>query len=296
MTTKAKPAKQALEGTRLNAFGVDPEALIIIGYDTEDGTEHPLYDERVKLPLEESMVLNILVYGVFEPLLVRKNGHEVEVVDGRRRVLHAREANKRLKKEGSEEIRVPVMVRKGDDASLMGVQISANEIRRNDELVAKAIKAARYVSNGRSEQEAAVAFGMSGQTIKNWLKLVSLDPKLLKAVEGAKIHPSAAWGLANLTREEQRAALDELLAGGGKVTVKKTSKAASNAKARNKGEAEGQAAPGKRLVTKVLKLNHKAKELNADFVKGVMWVLGDIGPRSVAGLSELIREASGGEA
>lgn len=285
--------KQALEGTRLNAFGMDPNDLIVIGLDSEDGPEHPLYDERVKLPLEESMVLNIMVHGVLEPVLVRKNGDEAEVVAGRRRVLHAREANKRLKKEGSEEIRVPVMVRKGDDASLMGVAISENEIRRDDNPSTKAAKLMRYIATGRTEQEAAVAFGVSLQTIKNWSRMADLDPKVLKAVDSGKIPASAAWNLSNLSREEQRAELDKLLEGGGAATVKKTTNAAKNAKKRNKGEDEAHAAPGKRLVTKVLKLNHKNKELNADFVKGVMWVLGDIGPRSVAGLSELIREAGG---
>jgi hypothetical protein len=65
------------------------------------------------------------------------------------------------------------------------------------------------------------------------------------------------------------------------------------AKARKKGEEEGHEKPGIRLVNKVLKLNQKASVLNGDFLKGVAWVLGDIGPRSVAGLSDLIREAKG---
>jgi len=285
--------KQALEGTRLNAFGMDPNELVVIGFDTEDGPEHPLYDERVKLPLDESMVLNIAVHGVLEPVLVRKNGSAVEVVAGRRRVLHAREANKRLKKEGSEEIRVPAMVRKGDDGELMGVAIAENEIRRDDTPSVKAAKLQRYIRTGRSEQEAAIAFGVSLQTIKNWGRMADLDSKVLKAIDAGKIPASAAWNLSDLSREEQRAELDKLLEDGGKVTVKSTTKAAKNAKARNKGEAESHVAPGKRLVTKVLKLNHKSQVLNGDFLKGVMWVLGDIGPRSIAGLSDLIREAQG---
>jgi hypothetical protein len=40
--------KQALDGTRINAFGMEPKDLVIVGFDTDDGPEHPLWDERVK--------------------------------------------------------------------------------------------------------------------------------------------------------------------------------------------------------------------------------------------------------
>ena len=66
-------SKQALEGQRLNAFGMDPDKLTIIGLDTDDGPEHPLYDERVRLPLDESFVKNVKVYGVIEDVIVCKD-------------------------------------------------------------------------------------------------------------------------------------------------------------------------------------------------------------------------------
>jgi ParB family chromosome partitioning protein len=285
-------SKQALDGTRLNAFAVDPKDLIIIGLDTNDGPEHPLYDDRVKLPLDESMVLSIMVRGVLETVLVRKDGDAVQVVAGRQRVRCAREANARLKKEGGAQIRIPVMVRKGTDSEHMGVAITENEIRRDDTPSIRALKLQRYLALGRSEAEAAVAFGVSLQTIKNWGRLGDLDAKVLKAVDAGKIPASAAWNLSELPREEQRAELDKLLSDG-HTTVKSATKAAKNAKARKKGEEEGHEKPGIRLVNKVLKLNQKASVLNGDFLKGVAWVLGDIGPRSVAGLSDLIREARG---
>jgi ParB family chromosome partitioning protein len=95
---------QAIAGRRLNAFAVDPDNLIIIGLDTDDGPEHPLYDERVKLPLDESTVLNIMAIGVKEPVLVRKTDGNPEVVDGRRRTMHAREANRRLRELGEKTL------------------------------------------------------------------------------------------------------------------------------------------------------------------------------------------------
>jgi len=95
-----------------------------------------------------------------------------------------------------------------------------------------------------------------------------------------------------MSREEQKAELDKLMSNG-RATVKATTKAAKNAKARKSGNDEGYEPPGKRLVTKVMKLNNKSNTLGGEFLRGVMWVLGDISPKSIAGLTDLIREAKG---
>ncbi|RRF10818.1 hypothetical protein EAN93_29390 [Klebsiella pneumoniae] len=51
---------------------------------------HPLYDERVHLPIEEGMVLNIAELGVLEPIIVWKDPETglTCVVVGRQRVKH----------------------------------------------------------------------------------------------------------------------------------------------------------------------------------------------------------------
>jgi hypothetical protein len=57
---------------------------------------HPLYDERVHLPIDEGMVLNIMELGVLEPIIVWKDPETglTCVVVGRQRVKHTLEANK----------------------------------------------------------------------------------------------------------------------------------------------------------------------------------------------------------
>ncbi len=292
MAKEEKRLRQALDGTRLNAFGMDPNDLIVIGYDTDDGPEHPLFDERAKLPLSEEMINSLMLQGVLEVVLVRKNGDKAEVVAGRQRVKNAREANKRLKKQGAELIHVPCMVRKGDDGMVMGVSISENEIREDDPLTVKASKLARYLGLGKSEQEAATVFGVSLQTIKNWGRLGDLDNSVIKAIEAGKIKPSAAWNLSDLSREDQKVELEKLLANG-HTTVRKAGHAVKNAKAKKGGAAEGLEAPGKRLVAKVLKLDRKAGVLSEDFARGVAWMLGELSPTSVKGLTALISEARG---
>lgn len=282
--------KAALEARRGNHFFVDPNNITIVGLDTSDGPEHPLYDERVKLPLEESTIRDFMIRGVLEPILVRKDGDAIEVIDGRQRVRHAREANKRLAKEGSTLIEVPTLVKKGSDAELFGISISTNEHRRGDSPVVKAEKVRRYMAMGKNEEDASIAFGVSVQTIKNWGKLLDLDAKVLRAVDSGKIPASSAWNLSGLSRDEQLEALDKLFAGGGKVTSERVSKAV---KAKKTNNAEVSLAPGKRLVTKVLKLNKKSETLPSDFVRGALWVLGDLNDASIAGLRALIREAKG---
>src|SRR5210317_1175692 len=130
-TTTAKPKKkQAIDGRRINSFALDPYKLTIVGHDTDDGPEHPLYDERIKLPLEQSMIANFRALGVKNPIRVHKTSDgKLIVVDGRRRVLHAREANRQLAREGEPELEVPVLQEKGSNEDLEMTSISLNEHR-----------------------------------------------------------------------------------------------------------------------------------------------------------------------
>lgn len=286
--------KQALDGKRLTAFGYKPENLVVIGHDTKDGPEHELYDPRVKLPLRENMIVSIMHKGVLEPVRVRKNKETgaVEVAAGRRRVLHAREANKRLKKDYDEdkhyapEIEVPCIVANKD---AMGDSIAENEIREDDPPSVKAEKLQRYLAQGHSEEEAAVAFGVTMQSIRNWLKMDQLDSHVIKAIDRGDIKASAAWNLASLPKDEQRAELEKQLSDGAKVTAKAARK---GAKKRKSGEEDY--SPGKRVVNRVLRLNKKAGNvLPDDFVRGVLWVFGETNPSTIGGLTKLIREAKG---
>jgi ParB family chromosome partitioning protein len=288
-------AKQALEGVRGNLFNIEPEGLTIIGLDTKDGVEHPLYDPRIELPLDEDMVLNIMVYGVLEPVLVRKNGAQVEVIDGRRRVMHAREANKRLKKAGSEELRVPTISKRGDDGHVFGMAVSANEQRLDDSPMAKANKLRRMLDLGKSEDEAAIAFGVSKVAVKQWLKLLDLSAYVRNKVDRAEISASAAAKFADLSHDEQEKAVDKLIKEtGGKATTKKATTAGKKAK----GNENAYDIPGKRIIKKVIenaKLDGNADVLSEDQVKILRWVIGDLGPASIKGLVGLMADVEASE-
>jgi ParB family chromosome partitioning protein len=252
--------KTSFNEKRFSGFRFDPRNLTIIGLDTKDGAEHPLWDERVLLPLDESMVLSIMSLGVKEPIIVRKEGTAAQVVDGRRRVMHAREANKRLKKLGEPCIDVPAVVERGSEEHLSHVAIALNEIRRPDELLVKADKAARLVSrNGGDIKDAALAFGVTTVTIKNWLKLVELPSPIKKAVVAGVLSANAASKLHGLDRTEQLETLEKL-----KAVNAKTGKRATATQANGK---KNGGRPKKTLHDKIEAVVKEAKKNNWDLAK-----------------------------
>jgi hypothetical protein len=133
---------------------------------------------------------------------------------------------------------------------------------------------------------------MSKAGIKNLLKLQDLAAPVRKAVENDELSASAAAELSGLTRDEQIEELGKLLAAdaaGEKVTRRSAKKAVKKRAAG--GDSEVSVAPPKRLVSNVLKLDKRhGGVLPADFVKGVMWCLGEIGSTSIKGLRDLEKE------
>lgn len=208
--------------TKGDVFFILPEDLVII---TEK--DHPLFDERALLEPDEKFIRNIAMKGVFQNVVVRRNGETVEVVAGRQRVKAAREANKRFIAEGKEPMRVPCVIKRGDDADLFGITLSENEHRRDDGMLTKAKKLQRFLAMGRTEDEAAVIFGVTTQSIKIWSKLLDLHPKVQTAVEKGSISASAAAQLHSLSRDEQVEKLAELESAGTKNTVEKVRAVAS---------------------------------------------------------------------
>ena len=175
------------------------------------------------------MVCNIRVLGVGEPVIVRRNGDDIEVVDGRGRTRAALEANRRLTAEGKKPLLIPVITHQGSDADLFGVSISLNEIRRDDSPMAKSEKARRLQDMGYTPQQIAITFGVARQTVHNWLSLQDLDPTLQEAVEKEEMSATAAAAFSGFSREEQAKRLDDLKQQGQPMTVATARRAAKSA-------------------------------------------------------------------
>jgi ParB family transcriptional regulator, chromosome partitioning protein len=245
-------SKTAFQASRRSLFLLAPEDVVVVGLDTKDGPEHPLYDERIHMPLVEMTVRDIMKRGVIEPIVVIKNGEKAVVTDGRRRIMHAREVNRRLREAGSEElIRIPVLPpEKGSDSELMSLMIVLNEHREADMPINRAKKLQKFLRLGRSEEEAAEAFKISEAQVGKLLSLLDLIPEVQAMLAKGEISLGRAYEVAKLASDEQLEAA--------------TKKAAPKA----------QKAPSKAALRKLLKDNEG--KLSSDFVLGIRYALGEI--------------------
>ena len=147
---------------KTNVLMFEPENLHLV-----TDKSHPLYDERIHLPISEAMVLNIMDQGVLEPIIVWKDPESglACVVDGRQRVRHTLEANKRLSKEGKEPLLVPAVTKRGSAVRMAQAMVSANEIRQADTPLGRAKKMADALERGHDEDDLALMFGVSVQAV-----------------------------------------------------------------------------------------------------------------------------------
>lgn len=198
-----------LDTTRLSHLSMDPSSLTIIGVDTKDGKEHPLWDPRINLPVNQAMVNSIKLYGIIEPVIGQTDGDKTIVVDGRQRVLHARLVNAQ-----GGSVKVPVVMRRGDNKTLFGIARTTNAIRVEDSPINNAHNAQRMLDMGASETECAIAFGVSEQTIKEWTTLLDLHPDVQSQVHSGELSQNAGLSLAELPQSEQPTILSEIRAAG----------------------------------------------------------------------------------
>ena len=287
---------QAFKAPRLNGFRLDPDEMVIVGGDgpndvdkaDEDGELHHLYDERVEMPLREEFILNIMTLGIKKNVIIEKIGEFAYVVDGRQRVRAAREANKRLAKLGEPLHRVPCVLQTGEDTLIMTIGISTNEFNHDDPPLTKARKAQRLRDRGLSDDEIALAFGVSTKAISNWEKMLSLSAPVKKAVEKGIVSASAAAQLHDLPAPAQKEQLDKLI-----ETAKATGKAPTikQAKTAKKG-AKGQTsnvAPSKKILRAIVETPEHKETLSEDFLAGVAFAIGLLDAKSVNGLSGVVK-------
>lgn len=236
--TKRKKASRQEAGAlgKRDAYMYDPETLVLV---TDE--KSPLYDERVHLPVNEKLVANIKFQpdgpdgaplGVIKPIVVRRNPEtgKIEVVDGRQRVKAAREANKQLRKEGRDPIRVTTVTDRGRDSRLIGISISANEFAQDETPSGRARKIQKYIDHGHDKKEAAQMYGVSEATIVNMLAILEAPKVIRSAADTGKISNADAYKLAKMEPEEAKKKLAELLEHAPRTPGKKRSKNAKKAR------------------------------------------------------------------
>lgn len=194
-----------------NVLSMDPDKLTLV-----TDPKHPLYDRRVHQAPNPKTVRNYRAQGVLEPVLFYKDPETGEnlVIDGRRRVINARELNRQLVEAGEEPITIPAIpkrVMRDSDKSFVGMMVSTNEIREEDSPINRAEKMARMLDVGHTEDAIAVAFGVEVPTVRSALKLLDCCMAVRDAVEAEQITVSHALKLAKLSPDEQRAKVQALI-------------------------------------------------------------------------------------
>lgn len=221
---------------RLKIVGVD----VRTGQEKPDGPEHPLYQDRAFRKIPEDRLLNYRYYGIQEPITVQVDGDDYLVVDGRGRTIGGRLVEAQQKAAGeATTILLKVIVAKVPDEDLYGLAEALN-IHDVDDTLAHAKSCQRMMNMGSSLEKIAMTKGVSQQTIRNWLGLLSAAPEVIAAVKAGEATPTVAVQLATLPKVDQVVVLAELKEDakktGGKITVEK-----ANAKAREKaGKAPAQ--------------------------------------------------------
>ncbi|WP_175867889.1 ParB/RepB/Spo0J family partition protein [Burkholderia diffusa] len=244
-----------------NVLFFDPDALTLI-----TDPSHPLFDRRALLPFDEAMVRNIRHRGVLETILVHKDPEtgDVIVVDGRRRVIAAREANRRLREAGEAPVMVPALPKRGKKSELAGMMVATNEHREHDSPINRAEKMQRLRDLGYDDEQIAAEFRIEAPTVAASLRLLDCTAAVRDALEADQITVSHALKLAKLSPEQQREKVAAVIAAAdGKE---------GHAKARaQKAALTGDAAPRMRTRKQIAAELAQATGERADALR---WVLG----------------------
>lgn len=277
---RAAPAEPALPDTSAKPdviYRVPPESLIIPGYDDRQEGD----PDRNALPLDEAMVLSIMALGVLEPIIVRRTDAGYEVVAGRRRTRHSREANRRLVLEDEGPITVPVLVKGARLSPEMAfvVDTTLNEHRLNDPPSVKLRKAVKMLARGIDVRTVAVAFRVEPERVTVWGRAASTCAPVQEALDAGRLSIAAAAELASVPAEEQPAALERLLS----VPASETH-AIRTVRAMKRREP----LPGRVPKRAVLWVLEGADRYSEDFIRGVRFVRGELSEEEVRAILEKV--------
>ena len=199
--------------SKFSGVRVLPENLVIVGIDCKDDQRPELADpDRVHLKLDPEMTKSIALHGVRVPVVIRKfRGDEnVYVVAGRRRVLHAREANKLHA--GDQPILVPCVPDDNPDPSVSFTL--ENEFRVDNSVLAKARHAARMKARGATDDYICGLYAITRQALSKWWLLLEAPPLVQQAVERKEITASVAAEIAKVEPSKQPEALQAAIDAG----------------------------------------------------------------------------------
>ncbi|MGI5949825.1 ParB/RepB/Spo0J family partition protein [Peptoniphilus sp.] len=151
-----------------------------------------MFDEEEITELSKS----IKKYGIIQPLLVRDEGDKYIIIAGERRFRAAQKAG--LKK-------VPAIIK--DISTDVSDRISIIEnIQRKDLNPVEEAMSYKHIldSQNLTQKELAEEIGKSRQYIGNTIRLLNLDPRVLKLLEKGEISPSHGKNLLSIKDKDEQ--------------------------------------------------------------------------------------------
>jgi hypothetical protein len=220
-------------GTRAgDVRSFSPYEVILIGYDTDDGPEHPLYDRKVKDP--PTYVESFLEFGQIVPIVFVRDGDRILVEAGRDRVKSARVVHDLLRERARQagidpdasetlvEFRILGLPKKTDEATLVAIKHVENAGRRVYDILDQVDAVRDMVAHQVPRKRICAALKLTDAQLDERLALVKLAGPVRQAVEEGKLSPAAGVELVALPRAEQIAAVRELTEGGKRATVRQS--------------------------------------------------------------------------
>lgn len=150
------------------------------------------FDDAALIELVDSVKVN----GIIQPLIVRQIEKNVyELIAGERRLLAAKKLGLSF---------VPAIVRNVEDSVAFVFALIENIQRENLNPVEEALAFARFHDEfSMTHDEIAHMVGKSRATVTNSLRLLSLEPQVMKMLEESKIDMGHARALLSLSFETQ---------------------------------------------------------------------------------------------
>jgi len=176
--------------------------------------QHP-FQLREDAAMDE-LTESVRAYGILSPLLARPRGEGYELVSGHRRRAAAIKLGLQT---------VPVLVREMSDDEAVILMVDSNLQRENllpsekafaYKMKLEALKhqgkrtSPQLAAKSRTDDEIAQDEGISGDTIRRYIRLTNLVKPLLDMVDEGRIAFSPAVELSYLTKEQQAYLLDSI--------------------------------------------------------------------------------------
>lgn len=144
----------------------------------------------------EELVNSIRLYGILQPIVVRKKDNKYEIIAGERRWRAAKEAN--LEK-------VPCIIKEADDTQALKLALIENIQRENLNPIEEAYAYKTLIDEyNLTQEEVAQALGKSRSYIANTLRLLNLDEEIIDYISQGKITSGHGKALLGVKSKKDR--------------------------------------------------------------------------------------------